>query len=69
MQGHGSAKTHDILLGSSMLLTMGLIMAASRRTTNSKPSPETSVIYLLSPVSMMIDCDLRTQRMRPRLWI
>lgn len=37
----------DALLGSSMPLMMGLTMAASRSTTNSNPSPETRVTYLL----------------------
>lgn len=37
----------DILFGSSMPLTIGLTIAASRRTTNSNPSLEMSVTYLL----------------------
>lgn len=38
---------HHALLGSSMPLMMGLTMAASRKTTNSKPSADTRVTYLL----------------------
>ena len=37
------------LRGSRVALMKGLTMAASRRTLNSKPSAETSVMYLLAP--------------------
>lgn len=42
----GNVSIHA-LLGSSMPLMIGLIMVASRSTTNSKPSPDTRVTYLL----------------------
>ena len=44
----GSVSVVHALLGSSMPLMMGLTMAASRSTTNSKPSAETRVTYLLA---------------------
>ena len=43
----GKGSLADALLGSSMLLMNGLTMAASRSTTNSKPSADTRVMYLL----------------------
>ncbi len=42
--------SNHILLGSSMLRIIGLIITASRRMTNSKPSIETSVTYLLAAI-------------------
>lgn len=39
------------LFVSTMLLIMGLMSTASRKTTNSKPSLDTSVTYLLTSSS------------------
>lgn len=44
----GIGKVEYVLFGSSMRLMAPLIHAASRRTTNSKPSLEIKVTYLLS---------------------
>lgn len=49
-------KVLDILLTSSMPLMMGLTKTASRRTTNSNPSPDMRVTYLLGPSMVANDC-------------
>lgn len=41
----------DVLVGSSMPVMAGLILVASRGTTNSNPSLETRVMYLLEGVA------------------
>ena len=45
----GTEYGSNLLFGSSILRIAPLLHAASRRTTNSKPSLETSVTYLDSP--------------------
>lgn len=56
------------LLGSSMPLIAGEIKTDSRKTTNSYPSPDTSVTYLLSagasPKSMVEMRRVKEMRMR-----
>lgn len=47
-----SLASANALLGSSVALMNGLTMAASRSTTNSKSSADTSVMYLL-PEAML----------------
>jgi hypothetical protein len=52
-RGARSSGAGHALLGSSILFTAPLIQAASRRTTNSKPSLETRVTYLLGSVAIL----------------
>lgn len=48
-EGSASKKGEDVLFGSNILLMAPLVHAASRRTTNSNPSLDMSVTYLLRP--------------------
>ena len=65
-QNRGGWGPIHALLGSSMPLIMGLTMVASRSTTNSKPSPETRVTYLLGVCVVAMLGRLRVQRQRRR---